>query len=374
RPAFCDFSFGGIVNRSPLVIGISTDGAAPVFGQAIRTKIEAMLPQGLARWAEAAQSWRPSVQAMSLSFQKRRAFWERFTALALSKPNDLPRDEERDHLLAESASSAASPEKGSAVLVGAGPGDPELMTLKAVRALQSADIVLYDDLVSRAVLDFARREAKTMLVGKTGHGPSCKQEDINRLMVSFAQQGKRVIRLKSGDPMVFGRATEEIEACRAAGIHVEVIPGITTAQGVASRLLKSLTHRAIARRVQFLTGHDNKGQLPPDIDWRAIADDAATTVVYMPARTIQSLSDAALQHGLPPETPAIAVYNATRVDEDVIEATIATLATHMADKERNGPVIVLIGRAMEGAAANWAELLPTAKSDAALTNPRSASA
>ena len=374
RPAFCDFSFGGIVNRSPLVIGISTDGAAPVFGQAIRTKIEAMLPQGLARWAEAAQSWRPSVQAMSLSFQKRRAFWERFTALALSKPNDLPRDDEREQLLAESASSAASPEKGSAVLVGAGPGDPELMTLKAVRALQSADIVLYDDLVSRAVLDFARREAKTMLVGKTGHGPSCKQEDINRLMVSFAQQGKRVIRLKSGDPMVFGRATEEIEACRAAGIHVEVIPGITTAQGVASRLLKSLTHRAIARRVQFLTGHDNKGQLPPDIDWRAIADNAATTVVYMPARTIQSLSDAALQHGLPPETPAIAVYNATRVDEDVIEATIATLASRMADKERNGPVIVLIGRAMEGAAGNWAELLPNAKSDAALTNPRSASA
>ncbi len=374
RPAFCDFSFGGIVNRSPLVIGISTDGAAPVFGQAIRTKIEAMLPQGLARWAEAAQSWRPSVQAMSLSFQKRRAFWERFTALALSRPNDLPRDDEREQLLAESASSAASPEKGSAVLVGAGPGDPELMTLKAVRALQSADIVLYDDLVSRAVLDFARREAKTMLVGKTGHGPSCKQEDINRLMVSFAQQGRRVIRLKSGDPMVFGRATEEIEACRAAGIHVEVIPGITTAQGVASRLLKSLTHRAIARRVQFLTGHDNKGQLPPDIDWRAIADDAATTVVYMPARTIQSLSDAALQHGLPPETPAIAVYNATRVDEDVIESTIATLAMRMADKERNGPVIVLIGRAMEGAGANWAELLPNAKSDAALTNPRSASA
>ena len=374
RPAFCDFSFGGIVNRSPLVIGISTDGAAPVFGQAIRTKIEAMLPQGLARWAEAAQNWRPAVQALSLPFQKRRAFWERFTALALSKPNDLPRDDERDHLLAESALSAASPEKGSAVLVGAGPGDPELMTLKAVRALQSADIVLYDDLVSRAVLDFARREAKTMLVGKTGHGPSCKQEDINRLMVSFAQQGKRVIRLKSGDPMVFGRATEEIEACRAAGIYVEVIPGITTAQGVASRLLKSLTHRAMARRVQFLTGHDNKGQLPPDIDWRAIADDAATTVVYMPARTIQSLSDAALQHGLPPETPAIAVYNATRVDEDVIEATIATLASRMADKERNGPVIVLIGRAMEGAAANWAELLPNAKSDAALTNPRSASA
>jgi uroporphyrin-III C-methyltransferase/precorrin-2 dehydrogenase/sirohydrochlorin ferrochelatase len=240
--------------------------------------------------------------------------------------------------------------------------------------LQSADIVLYDDLVSRAVLDFARREAKTMLVGKTGHGPSCKQEDINRLMVSFAQQGKRVIRLKSGDPMVFGRATEEIEACRAAGIPVEVIPGITTAQGVASRLLKSLTHRAIARRVQFLTGHDNKGQLPPDIDWRAIADDAATTVVYMPARTIRALTDAALAHGLPASTPAIAVYNATRADEDVIEGTIATLADRMAEKERTGPVIVLIGRAMEGAGSIWETLLPTSQNDAALQKRQSASA
>ena len=138
--------------------------------------------------------------------------------------------------------------------------------------------------------------------------------------------------------------------------------------------MKSLTHRAIARRVQFLTGHDNKGQLPPDIDWRAIADDAATTVVYMPARTIRALTDAAITHGLPSATPAVAVYNATRADEDVIEATIATLADRMADKERNGPVIVLIGRTMEGAGTNWEALLPTSKSDAALTLKRSVTA
>ena len=144
RPAFCDFSFGGIVNRSPLIIGISTDGAAPVFGQAIRAKIEAMLPQGLTQWAEAARQWRPSVQALKLSFQRRRAFWERFTELALANPNDTPNEAERDALLAKSAQDASSPERGSAVLVGAGPGDPELLTLKAVRALQSADIILYD--------------------------------------------------------------------------------------------------------------------------------------------------------------------------------------------------------------------------------------
>ena len=354
RPAFCDFSFGGIVNRSPLIISISTDGAAPVFGQAIRAKIEAMLPQGLTQWAEAARQWRPSVQALKLSFQRRRAFWERFTELALAHPNDTPNEAERDALLAKSASDATSPERGSAVLVGAGPGDPELLTLKAVRALQSADIILYDDLVSRAVLDFARREAKTMLVGKTGHGPSCKQEDINRLMVSFAQQGKRVVRLKSGDPMVFGRATEELDACRLAGVPVEVIPGITTAQGVASRIGRSLTHRAIARRVQFLTGHDTSGKLPGDIDWSAIADQNATTVVYMPAKTIRSLAESALKHGLPPDIPAIAVYNATRTNELVIEAEIASLADRMEASGGSGPVIVLIGKAMKGAEANWA--------------------
>ena len=354
RPAFCDFSFGGIVNRSPLIISISTDGAAPVFGQAIRAKIEAMLPQGLTQWAEAARQWRPSVQALKLSFQRRRAFWERFTELALANPNDTPNEAERDALLAKSASDATSPERGSAVLVGAGPGDPELLTLKAVRALQSADIILSDDLVSRAVLDFARREAKTMLVGKTGHGPSCKQEDINRLMVSFAQQGKRVVRLKSGDPMVFGRATEELDACRLAGVPVEVIPGITTAQGVASRIGRSLTHRAIARRVQFLTGHDTSGKLPGDIDWSAIADQNATTVVYMPAKTIRSLAESALKHGLPPDIPAIAVYNATRTNELVIEAEIASLADRMEALGGSGPVIVLIGKAMKGAEANWA--------------------
>lgn len=350
RPAFCDFSFGGIVNRSPLIVSISTDGAAPVFGQAVRAKIEAILPQGLQTWAKAAQSWRPSVQKLNLSFAKRRAFWERFTAKAMAEPNATPEISWRDALLATSADEALKSDRGHVTLVGAGPGDPELLTLKAVRALQAADIILYDDLVSREVLDFARREAKTMLVGKTGHGPSCKQDDINRLMVSFARDGKRVVRLKSGDPMIFGRATEEIDACHEAGIEVEIVPGITTAQGVASRLKRSLTHRAIARRVQFLTGHDNKGQLPATLDWAAIADKNATSVVYMPARTIGALMAEAQAHGLAATTPALAVYNATRADERVIEGTVATLPDMMKDCDAKGPVIVLFGEAMKNEA------------------------
>ena len=220
KPAFCDFAFGAIVNRSPLVIGISTDGAAPVFAQAIRAKLEALLPKGFADWATAAARWRSAVKASGLSFAGRRKFWQLFTAHAVANPDSEPSQRDFDSFVAEVKGLGTAVENGSVTLVGAGPGDPELLTLRAVRALQSADVILFDDLVSRDVLDFARREARKMLVGKTGFGPSCKQEDINALMVSLAKQGKRVVRLKGGDPLIFGRAAEEIDACVAANIAV----------------------------------------------------------------------------------------------------------------------------------------------------------
>jgi uroporphyrin-III C-methyltransferase/precorrin-2 dehydrogenase/sirohydrochlorin ferrochelatase len=346
RPAFCDFSFGAIVNRSPLVIGISTDGASPVFGQAIRAKIEALIPKGFARWADAARAWRPRVQALALPFRGRRNFWERFTERAVAAPNAAPTDADLDALLEPVTAQTT----GSVILVGAGPGDPELLTLRAVRALQSADVILFDDLVAPDILDFARREAKKMLVGKTGHAPSCKQDDINALMISLAKAGRRVVRLKGGDPMIFGRADEEISACRAAGITVEVVPGITTAQGAASRLLVSLTHRGKARRVQYLTGHaagnGRDGRLPADIDWASVADPAVTTVVYMPTKTLPELVANAVQAGLDPATPAVAVERATRADERVIAATIANLPARLAAEPLSGPVIVMIGRAL----------------------------
>jgi uroporphyrin-III C-methyltransferase/precorrin-2 dehydrogenase/sirohydrochlorin ferrochelatase len=341
RPAFCDFSFGAIVNRSPLVIGISTDGASPVFGQAIRAKIEALIPKGFARWADAARAWRPQVQALALPFRGRRNFWERFTERAVAAPNAAPTDADLAALLEP----ATARNTGSVVLVGAGPGDPELLTLRAVRALQSADVILFDDLVAPDILDFARREAKKMLVGKTGHAPSCKQDDINALMIALAKAGRRVVRLKGGDPMIFGRADEEIAACRAAAIAVEVVPGITTAQGAASRLLVSLTRRGNARRVQYLTGHGRDGKLPADIDWASLADPAVTTVVYMPSKTLPELVANAVQAGLDPATPAVAVERATRADERVIAATTADLPGRLAAEALSGPVIVMIGRA-----------------------------
>jgi uroporphyrin-III C-methyltransferase / precorrin-2 dehydrogenase / sirohydrochlorin ferrochelatase len=339
RPAFCDFAFGAIVNRSPLVIGISTDGAAPVFGQAIRAKIEALIPKGFARWAEAARTWRPRVQALALSFRGRRNLWEAFAERAVAAPDSAPTEADLDVLLRQNATAHA----GSVVLVGAGPGDPELLTLRGVRALQSADVILFDHLVSPDILDFARREAKKMLVGKTGHAPSCKQDDINALMVSLAKAGRRVVRLKGGDPMIFGRADEEIAACRAAGIEVEVVPGVTTAQAAAARLKVSLTRRRLARRVQYITGHGRDGELPTDIDWKSLADPAATTVVYMPVKTLPALIAQARAAGLDPATPAVAVANATRTEERAIAASIADLPALLAAEAPLGPVIVMIG-------------------------------
>src|SRR5690349_10794104 len=234
RPAFCDFSFGAIVNRSPLVVGISTDGAAPVFAQAIRAKLEAMLPKGFAAWAAAAQSWRALLRASELAFSARRTFWELFTAHALRHQQEAPSQSDFERFFSNATSKTAERTSGSVTLVGAGPGDPELLTLRAVRALQSADVILFDDLVSRDVLDFARREARKMLVGKTGFGPSCKQEDINALMLALAKQGKRVVRLKGGDPLIFGRAADEIEACVAANISYHVVPTISASPGTAA--------------------------------------------------------------------------------------------------------------------------------------------
>jgi uroporphyrin-III C-methyltransferase/precorrin-2 dehydrogenase/sirohydrochlorin ferrochelatase len=340
RPAFCDFAFGAIVNRSPLVIGISTDGAAPVFGQAIRAKIEALIPKGFARWADAARTWRPRVQALALSFRGRRNFWEKFTDRAIAAPNKAPTETDLAVLLKPTS----APEAGSVVLVGAGPGDPELLTLRAVRALQSADVILFDNLVSAEILDFARREAKKMLVGKTGHAPSCRQDDINALMVSLAKAGRRVVRLKGGDPMIFGRADEEIAACRAAGIAIEIVPGVTAAQAAASRLKVSLTRRAEARRVQYITGHGRDGKLPDDIDWASLADPAVTTIVYMPTKTLPGLVAKALAAGLNPAMPAVAVAQATRADERSIAGSIAELPALLAAAAMPGPVVVMIGR------------------------------
>ncbi len=350
NPAFCDFQFGAIVNRSPLVIGISTQGTAPVFGQAIRGRLETLLPASLKTWAEAARAWRGRVVPLRLPFHARRRFWERFSLRALGGDDTPPNEADFDAFLADalslnagSSSAGENTAMGRVVLAGAGPGDPDLVTLKTLRALQGADVVLYDNLVAPAVVDMARREAQKIDVGKRGYRPSCKQDDITAMMVVFAREGKRVVRLKGGDPMIFGRASEEIEGCQAAGVPVEVIPGITAALGAAASLKTSLTERTVARRLQFVTAHAKDGRLPSDIDWRALCDPNASSVVYMGVRTMDALVGQLLAHGMAPDVPALLVERATHPDERRLGGSIGAMPALVEAANPTGPCLLMIG-------------------------------
>jgi uroporphyrin-III C-methyltransferase/precorrin-2 dehydrogenase/sirohydrochlorin ferrochelatase len=228
RPAFCDFAFGAIVNRSPLVIGVSTDGAAPVFAQAIRARIETLIPHGFARWAEAAARWRPRVQALGRSLAVR--FWERFAGRAIARAHASPSDAELATLLAEIEGERAA---GSVVVVGGDSDDPELLTLRALRALQSADVILFDREVGAGILDFARREARRMMVGPSGavEAAANKQGEYETMTIALARAGRRVVRLVGGREASIGRVEAEIAACRAAGVPVELIPAVVARDG-----------------------------------------------------------------------------------------------------------------------------------------------
>ena len=343
KPDFGAFQFGAIVERSPVVIGISTNGAAPVLAQEIRARIEALLPQGLRNWASAALAWRPDLRSKAPEPHLRRRFWRLFARRAMMASETAPDAADFDSLLG-AALEAKKEGAGSVVLVGGGPGDPDLLTMKAVRALQSADVVLYDDLVSSQTVAMARREAQKITVGKRGYKPSCTQEDITSLVLKLARQGKRVVRLKGGDPSVFGRANEEIVRLEEAGVPVEIVPGVTSASAAAASLRRSLTERDIARRLQFVTAHAKDGKLPEDLDWRALADPRATTAVYMGLRTLPLLVERLLAEGLPPDTPAALVENASLPNERRLRAPIAALPQAALAAGVKGPCLTLIGR------------------------------
>jgi uroporphyrin-III C-methyltransferase/precorrin-2 dehydrogenase/sirohydrochlorin ferrochelatase len=235
------------------------------------------------------------------------------------------------------------PGTGLVSLVGAGPGDPELLTLKALRTLREADVILHDQLVSAEVLALASQGAERIDVGKKGYGRACKQGDINDLLVALASAGRQVVRLKAGDPLMFGRLEEEIAALDAAGIAFEVIPGISAAQGAASKLGVPLTRRRGARRFQAITGHASDGRLPDDFDWSGVADAKAITAVYMPKATIGVLCAELLRRGLSAGHPAVAVFNATRANETIVAASIGTLPERIAAVDTGAPCIILIG-------------------------------
>lgn len=240
---------------------------------------------------------------------------------------------------------------GRVTLVGAGPGDPELLTIKAVRAMQDADVILFDALVSGEVLAFARATAKRMLVGKRGHRPSCRQDDINALMLKLARQGKHVVRLKAGDPVMFGRAGEEIAYLESAGVPVTIVPGITAASAMASRSGVSLTHRDHAHSVRFVTGHSRNGAVPSDLDWRGLADGETTLVIYMGGRTGAECARRLIKEGLTPATPCIVACSVSCEDEALHAGTLGDLAAGSLIGDGEKPTLIGIGAVFEGRVA-----------------------
>ncbi|WP_213770804.1 uroporphyrinogen-III C-methyltransferase [Bradyrhizobium sp. dw_78] len=246
---------------------------------------------------------------------------------------------------------------GSIALIGGGPGDVDLLTLRAVERLRAADVILYDDLAGDGILSFARPDAELVAVGKRAGHPSPKQEEVSRLMVGYARLGKRVVRVKSGDPSIFARTDEEISAARAAGVPIEIVPGITTATAAAAYLGTSLTKRLVARRVQMVTGHDVDGQLPADLDITALADPGATTCVFMGKATFAELADRLIAHGLSGETPTVVVESLGSPSTRVMAGTLAEIATRLAAAKPAGPCLILYGAALAGVAARDGEAI-----------------
>lgn len=270
----------------------------------------------------------------------RRALWERFVERAFGT---VPDDKVVMSRLTKTARRrAALYAAGQVTLVGAGPGDPELLTLKAVRALQSADVILFDDLVSDQVLELARHKAKRMLVGKRGGRQSCRQDDINDLMIKLAKQGMHVVRLKSGDPMIFGRGGEEIERLEVEGIAVSIVPGISSGLAMAAELGVSLTHRDRAHSVRFVTGHSRAGMLPGDLDWKGIADPETTLIFYMGGRTAPLIAERLIQEGLCEGTPVVIASGVSRAEGHRVYTTLGDLKVAEAITPA-GPVLIGIG-------------------------------
>ena len=359
RPAFCHFQFGSIVNRSPVVVGISTSGAAPILGQAIRRRIETLLPPSLADWAALALDVRQAVARTLATGARRRAFWETLVDRAFGPAPTASSAAALRHQIHLGSDAAAG---GHVTFVGAGPGDAELLTLKAVRALQAADVILFDDLVSDEVLELARREAKRILVGKRAGRPSCRQDEINETMVKLAKAGRRVVRLKSGDPMIFGRAGEEIDVLGREGIAYDVVPGITAGIAMASALGVSLTHRDHAKSVRLVTGHSRNGGLPEDIDWRAVADPSATTIFYMAGRTAGGIATRLVSMGCSSKTPVAVAASLGRRDQVLHRTTLQGLAATVGRIGCSKPLIVGVGQAFE---LRWPAVTATLPADKA---------
>lgn len=355
RPELCDFYTPAIVNRAPVCVAIGTEGAGPVLSQSIRARIDRMLSPSLGSLASLAESLRGSVERLLPKGAARRRFWNEFFQGEPARQMEIGTFEEAQTAAAELLLRREGV-SGHVALVGAGPGAEDLLTLRAQRHLMDADVIVYDALVPEAIVAMGRRDAERLPVGKRKGCHSKSQSEINELLVTLAQAGKRVVRLKSGDPLVFGRAGEEMAALRDANISYEIVPGVTSAFAAAADFELPLTLRGVTSSLVFTTGHDLKGGSLPD--WAKLAISGATVAVYMGHSVAADVAGRLIDAGLSPDTAVAVVENASLGERRRFHGTLADLPSLQDRSDLDGPVMTIIGDAVAG--ANFAQSQPLA--------------
>ncbi len=340
NPDLCSFVMPSILDRSPLVVAFSTGGASPVLARLLRARFESLIPEGYGRLAAFAARFRDKVKAKIAKPSERRLFWEEIFEGRVAEEVLIGNEKKAEALLEERIEKNES-HRGEVYLVGAGPGDPDLLTFRALRLMHKADVVLYDNLVSKPILEMTRRDAARIYVGKKKSDHAMPQEEINELLVRLALEGKRVLRLKGGDPFIFGRGGEEIEKLSSRGIAFQVVPGITAASGVSSYAGIPLTHRDHAQSCVFVTGHLKDNSM--DLDWEMLARPRQTVVVYMGLTGIDFLCSKLVEHGLPASTPAAVVQQGTTRNQKVLTGTLGNLAEVTRAAKLTPPTLIIVG-------------------------------
>ena len=346
QPELCSFITPSIIDRSPVLVAISTGGGAPVLARNLRSKLEAFIPASYGKLASAMNSCRDKLKIAVPEERNRRIFWDKVVQGPIAENFFSGREVEGEKLLHQAISDAAKPdapqnETGEVWLIGAGPGDPDLLTFRALRLMQQADVVLHDRLVSDEILNLTRRDADRIYVGKKRADHAVPQGEINQLLVDLALQGKNVVRLKGGDPFIFGRGGEEIELLAESGVPFQIVPGVTAASGCATYAGIPLTHRDHAQSCAFVTGHLKDGSV--NLNWQALATPNQTVVIYMGLVGLPTICEKLIEHGVSKDMPIALVQQGTTKNQKVFTGTLSTMVETIKDKEVKAPTLIIIG-------------------------------